>query len=593
MASFSTQTIDGFEDGSYYIQVIGKAIYINAITITGEAAAATTPIISVSTKTLDFGTLKANSDVQTITVANTGIGSMDVSISNDNTTDFTVSATSLSGIENGTPATFTVAFNYDAASLGDKTATITVTPTYDASAAVAITVSARAISSDVWLSFASGIPDSWYNENGYWSTSVAGLEGHASPGQYATGYALRSPRLTAAAGEDISFDVFLKDGSSYVTAQYSTDRTTWTQIAKYTEEGTKTFAAPAAGDYWLRFYSSTGAIDYFAGWSLAAPTHDVQMGSATIPGSGIAHGTYTAKVELIEMGGTTESLTAALYFGETKMAEKAVTLTANTESTVSISVTPTETFEGNAYIKVTGDNIADMTTDETAVSITETPYVLDDNDDAPEQISASSAVVKLKYSVKKGWNTIVLPFGWYSYASQIFGSDFKAYQVSKFEDNTITFAKKTYFYVGQPYLVYAPNADEGNDGVYLSGITTNWTTGSIDQTTGNTFHFKGTYTAISGSDWPENSYGVTTDGHVVNAGASSSLKAFHAYFSLDEATGARLSIAIDEGDVTTLIGAVKMMEQTDEVYDLQGRRVGDSQMRKGIYVVNGRKVIVK
>lgn len=577
--------------GSTYLETPSRQGFQPKVTVTYEdGPVSDTPKMKVTPATLDFGNIKAN-DTQTISVENNGGGKMNVNISSDNTTDFTISATSLSDIQNGTPATFDVTFNYDAASLGAKTANITVTPTYTGGEATTIVVTAYAIPTNVWLDFSSGIPAGWYNESGYWSININNVKGHASPGQDYGSHVLRTPRLTAEANEEISFDVFVIDGANnYLTAEYSTDRFTWTQIDKYTGSGRKTFTAPAAGDYWLRFKAHYAAIDYFAGWQLANVTHQVEMGTFSIPSSGTAHGTYTAKVKLSELGGSAEPITATLFFGETVMGQTTTTLTANTDTEVSISVTPTAVFTGQAYIKVTGDNITDMETDKQNVTITETTYVLDDSESNPDQISVSNKVVKLKFSAKKGWNTVSLPFYWYNYAEQIFGTDWVAYSVKSFENNTITFQSRSYFTPGTPFLVYAPNAEEHPDGVYLKDLTLNWTTNDQTTTTGS-INFKGTYTAIDGMT--DGDYGVTTAGQVINGGANSKLKAFHAYFHLDGGSGARLTIAINEGETTKLIGAVKMLEQTDAVYDLQGRRVSDNQMRKGLYIVNGRKVVVK
>jgi hypothetical protein len=38
---------------------------------------------------------------------------------------------------------------------------------------------------------------------------------------------------------------------------------------------------------------------------------------------------------------------------------------------------------------------------------------------------------------------------------------------------------------------------------------------------------------------------------------------------------------------------VTIMPANEAVYDLQGRRVSESQMRKGLYIKNGRKIIIR
>ena len=199
--------------------------YWSPITIfTYQNAVVETPRLSVSTNSIAFGSLRETTS-ETVTVTNTGVGSMDVTIASDNTTDFTLSATELTGIGAGESKTFDVTFNYDAANLGDKTANITVTPSYDAAAAVAIAVTATAADAAVWEDFESGIPSTWYNEKGSWLNYVSGLSGYASPG-YQSYDILRTPRLYAEEGESLGFDVKIvgKYSSNIVTSRYSTDR---------------------------------------------------------------------------------------------------------------------------------------------------------------------------------------------------------------------------------------------------------------------------------------------------------------------------------------------------------------------------------
>ena len=73
---------------------------------------------------------------------------------------------------------------------------------------------------------------------------------------------------------------------------------------------------------------------------------------------------------------------------------------------------------------------------------------------------------------------------------------------------------------------------------------------------------------------------------------SSYLKGFRAYFQLKDASNAR-SITLNLGDeATSIISTTDNTDNTDSVYDLQGRKV-DNAATKGVYIQNGRKVVVK
>ena len=571
---------------------------INSIKIAGEGAAVTTPKLAVSPSKVEFGSLRAN-DTQTVTVTNTGVGSMDVTISSGNTTDFTLSATSLTGIGEGESKTFDVTFNYDAASLGEKTVNITVTPSYDAADAKTVNVTATAADANVWEDFDAGVPSTWYNENGSWLNYVSGLSGYASPG-YQSNDILRTPRLYAGEGEALGFDVKIvgKYSSNVVKAKYSTDRVTWSEEVTYSTDGTYAIVAPATGYYWVEFTASQAGIDNMTGWRIADAIHDTRLGTAAIPVKGTAHGTYTATVVVKELGGSAETVTAQLYFGDEVVAEETgIAVGGNRDVTVSLSYLPTEEFSGDVYIKVTGENIGTLETDAVAVEITETPYVLDEDGDENPVISTSS-VVKVKYTAQKGWNTIVMPFsltGSSSYMNTLFGEGWTAYAISSYDDGKLTFKSTTYMATTTPFLVYAPNAESHPDGVYLQNVSAgsyNWSHTNINKTAGDVT-FKGTFQPIAAPGM-EGKYGVTNKGTIGKGTANASIKAYHAYLELSEEAAARgITLVIDSGETMSVGDLVRTIEGDDarQVYNLSGQRV--EKARKGLYIVNGKKVVLK
>jgi len=560
------------------------------------------PIISVSTNSIAFGSMRAGG-TETVTVTNTGVGSMDVTISSDNTTDFTVSATSLTGIGAGESKTFDVTFNYDATSLGDKTANITVTPNYDAADAKVIAVTATAADAAVWEDFNDGIPSTWYNENDSWLNYVSGLDGYASPG-YNSSHVLRTPRLYAHEGQALGFDVKIVGtySSNVVKAKYSTDRVNWSSPVTYSADGTYTIVAPATGYYWVEFTASQAGIDNMTGWTIAETIHDTKLGTATIPATGTAHGDYTASVVVKELGGSTETVNAELYFGTDKVAEQTgIALGGNRDVTVTLSYLPPETFSGDVYVKVTGDDIGTLETDKVAVEITETPYVFDEDSDV-NPVIRSNSVVKVKYTAQKGWNTIVMPFSLSSspaYMNTIFGEGWTAYTIDSYSEGKVTFAKANDYYIATttPLLVYAPNAESHPDGVYLQNVSAgsyNWGHSNINQTKGD-ITFKGTFAPIAAPGM-EGKYGVTNKGTVAMGGSGASIKAYRAYLELAETAPARsLTLVIDgEGGTTTAIGELVRTLEGDngkQVYNLSGQRV--EKAKKGLYIVGGKKVIVK
>ena len=90
----------------------------------------------------------------------------------------------------------------------------------------------------------------------------------------------------------------------------------------------------------------------------------------------------------------------------------------------------------------------------------------------------------------------------------------------------------------------------------------------------------------------ENKYILWTDGkfHLVAAGT---LAANKAYLDLDGVGAHELSIVFDDEGETTALSEVRGLkaEVRGEFYDLSGRKV--AQPTKGLYIVNGRKVVIK
>ena len=94
----------------------------------------------------------------------------------------------------------------------------------------------------------------------------------------------------------------------------------------------------------------------------------------------------------------------------------------------------------------------------------------------------------------------------------------------------------------------------------------------------------------------EGKYGVTNKGTVAKGGSGASIKAYRAYLELSPSSTARsLTLVIDnESGTTTAIGElVKTLEGDNgqQVYNLSGQRV--EKAKKGLYIVGGKKVIVK
>ena len=145
-------------------------------------------------------------------------------------------------------------------------------------------------------------------------------------------------------------------------------------------------------------------------------------------------------------------------------------------------------------------------------------------------------------------------------------------------------------FAGTPYLVkLSSNSSETT--TFTNVSVTASTAGSTSTYGGLTF--KGNYEA--GFDMTDK-YGVAYSSdswYIMKGGANATGKAFSAYFEETVPSPAPTrGFNIITGDGTTKINTVEKVEEGDgEIYNLMGVRT--SAPRKGLYIKNGKKYIVK
>ena len=211
--------------------------------------------------------------------------------------------------------------------------------------------------------------------------------------------------------------------------------------------------------------------------------------------------------------------------------------------------------------------------------------------------------VKVKRTINANeWSTICLPFDMTeSEVKAAFGNDvelaiFDSYSAetegSNVESITINFVEVDLsddFTANYPYLIKTSKkiTEFSLDGKDISPDAV------IEQYKKGTKvkgKFIGTYEA--NTTVPENSLFLSGNKFWYSTGKTK-MKAFRAYFTLvdvltDRSAGARINV-IDE---TTGIKEVHGSANVEGTYDLQGRKV-EEPANKGLYIVNGRKVVKK
>ena len=186
------------------------------------------------------------------------------------------------------------------------------------------------------------------------------------------------------------------------------------------------------------------------------------------------------------------------------------------------------------------------------------------------------------------WGTIALPFATTTEElGTIYGTTVNAYQMKSYDGSNLVFENTTTLKAGKPYVIYAPDEMSGTKTFYNKNITAT-TAGSDEKGTESTVTFQATYAPIAAPNM-EGKYGITPSGKVQIGGPNATLKALRGY--LTTSAGAHLNIIID--DETTGIKTLLRADdfENGDIYNLKGQKV--EKVHKGLYIVNGRKVVVK
>lgn len=189
---------------------------------------------------------------------------------------------------------------------------------------------------------------------------------------------------------------------------------------------------------------------------------------------------------------------------------------------------------------------------------------------APYDFTAE--LVKLTRSLQKnGINSFVLPF-------EVSANELGASKVATYKScdlgNVANFETAKSVVANTPFLT--TDAKEASELTF-----TNKSIVATPETLGT--NFVGVYTRTNA----EGKYGIDEKGNLHKGGAGAYVNPFHAYLNVEGVT----SVAFD-GSVTAINNIAADKVANTAVYDLSGRRV-NGKLQKGLYIMNGKKVVVK
>ena len=290
-------------------------------------------------------------------------------------------------------------------------------------------------------------------------------------------------------------------------------------------------------------------------------------------------------------------------FGANSKAGKATTpainATEDTQYTLTFKAAPWNTETTTMNVSVTGGTISGVSTD----AMTTGEW---NNFTATITASAETFTItfeadknrffldEVKVTKASSTNTATVTLNKYGYATYCsvnpidFSSTtgYTAWRVSSVSGSTITFEKITETIKGgQGVLLYNKDADGEN----TSEVTINFANGSTEFTSSEnklvgtlapTYVIADDYYGLSGNQFKKVSAGTVPAGKALLPASAISSQA------------QQLTFSFEDGSEATGIEAIENAQMTDgNVYNLNGQRV--AQPTKGLYIVNGKKYVIK
>ena len=394
---------------------------------------------------------------------------------------------------------------------------------------------------------------------------------------------------------------------------YNSDSNTTVRVKNYTQHGGTVTIAPAnatalylGGDLTLtRGILIINSANYDA--ILTNNGHTVTVSGGTLSATS---GCYAIRAALTMSGGNVTATGGnGAIFDATNVSGGTLTINGNIRGTVTIA-------DGLVFTDGTNYYAGTLTADEkTAISgqtLTRlTALPLDDTDDNTAAIDKCNGATSLDITLqgrtlyKDGsWNTLFLPFtvDLTAEGCPLAGATVKKLTSStshltgstltlNFEDETTTMT------AGTPYIIKWTSGSNIVNPVF-QGVTVDNTMHNVGFTGGS---FRGTYSPVS-RDVEDQSIlflGANNQLYWPDGKATTTIGACRAYFQLDDGQLYARQFVLNFGDGDA--SGIETMEEMSDVrckmsdvwYSLDGRKLDGKPVQRGLYINNGRKVVIK
>ncbi|MBR5052854.1 MAG: C10 family peptidase [Bacteroidaceae bacterium] len=199
------------------------------------------------------------------------------------------------------------------------------------------------------------------------------------------------------------------------------------------------------------------------------------------------------------------------------------------------------------------------------------------------------------------WNTICLPFDLQLEGSPLEGADLRAMSEAIIEENTITLnfteeGELDAITAGTPYIIRWENGESLTEAdLVFNNVIVRNTMNDFVGADGQ-IEFKGTYSPIVFTSENQNIRFMGSNSVLYYPLGGARIGAQHAYFQFTDINNLskQFILNLGEGDDPTALQDLQDLKGSeDSWFDLEGRKLAGKPSRKGIYINEGKTVIIK
>lgn len=292
------------------------------------------------------------------------------------------------------------------------------------------------------------------------------------------------------------------------------------------------------------------------------------------------------------------SQTATLKAGETVHTDKAITYSSDNTDVVSVDgSTGAVEFKGYGQTTITAsfegdDNYGASSASYTINYLPSEAVEINEAKENTIEKKDNTAVSLIRTLSSEYWNTFCVPFDISeTQIEKTFGSGTVITEFSgTVTGSAMVFNAVSVIKAGVPYLI-KPAQTTVNPVFFDVAISE---TSAKNVTSDNRYSFNGVYSPTDiGTSTDGTNLFVTASGAVKTPSSNSSkLKGMRAYITVPTSANAK-TVTIDLGSTTDIVRLQEIDNGRKPVYNMNGQRMSDGRLCKGLYIRGGKKFIVK